>query len=208
MSPAVEDFAGVLDAMLTTIVGMAGVWIAWEALSTWKQQLRGTTKHQCALELGVAVRTLEHQFFEARSPMYEGWEFPTEYYQKPRNERTAEEEAKAWMHVYNNRWKEVWPHVKALADMRAKIGTILGDEVMVDAEALARCARQLQNWMQHDAAAKMAAFDERAYASEEFTREAHQHVTVMPERNDKYSREFLALRNKVLAHLNIPLALS
>lgn len=44
------------------------------ALSSWREQLRGTTKHDAALELATAAKTLRYHFFEARSPFYDASE--------------------------------------------------------------------------------------------------------------------------------------
>lgn len=180
------------------IAAISGAAVAWLALDTWKTQLKGTNRHQAATELGIAVRTLSIKFFEARVVMIEPFEFPGDYYELPQGtQRSNTEEADALLHVYKNRWLELWPHIKALADLRPKVGTVLGDDVLQASEELATTARQLWFWMEHAVAVRRAGEGVHQWTDQTFVAQIRPHVHT-PDESDAYSIEFIAKRQTVI----------
>lgn len=176
------------------------------ALTTWQRQLKGTAAHGIAARLATEVKALSYAFFESRSPLYEGWEFPPEYYAVTGRARTNDEEASAWEHVYTTRWKELWPRVLRLAKLRAKVGALLGDDVADAAETFARIAKQLKFWMEHDISQKRAGPEIVAHWDQNFAARVRQSVSLTDgTRNDAYSREFIVARDRVLSMLRIHL---
>lgn len=175
--------------------------VAIVALTTWQRQLKGTAVHKVAATLATEVKALSYAFFESRSPLYEGWEFPAEYHALPPGAaRTDAQEADAWAHVYLNRWKALWPRVLRIAKLRAKIGAILGDDVADKAEQLARIARQLKFWMEHDVSQKRAGPEIVAHWDQNFVQAVRRSVTLADgTRNDAYSQEFIQARESLLS---------
>jgi hypothetical protein len=114
--------------VLTLLIQFGVFCVAAVALETWRRQLQGTTKHSVALRIATEIKQLTYLFFESRSPLFEAWEFSDAYNAMPRQDRTPDDEADAWAHAYLNRWKQLWPQVRKVARLRAKVGAALGDE--------------------------------------------------------------------------------
>ena len=131
-----EWFAGV-GALITAAIAAA-------ALRSWRSQLQTTTKHAAANEIAAAASLMRYHFYDARNPLYTTDEWPSWYYEKPEQERSREDEAKAWAHIYNNRYsKHLGPQVVEIAKLRAKALVLLGDDIAKGMTDLAKQARWL-----------------------------------------------------------------
>lgn len=166
--------------------------MAGYALTTWRGQLRGSTKHAIAQETATAARALRYAFYGARSRMIDGWEFPQPFtgLSGAGNEQLGD----AYAHVYGNRFKELWPHVRALADLRARCGEGLSDDVAKEVENLAMKARTLQFFM-HEHVEQMRAGPEvvKMWTDQEFVKKVKSSVYADGDApDDQYSREFEA----------------
>ena len=194
-------FTITLKDFLTVLIQGGMFCVAIVALETWRRQLQGTTKHQVALEIATEVKALTYLFFEARSPWFEGWEFPDDYNLKPSRERTADDEVKAWEHVYNNRWKHLHPQILKVAQLRAKVGAVLGDNAADAAEKVARAAKKLEFWWGRDLEQKSAGADAvAARRDQNIVDEVRQSIVLADgTKNDKYSREFSSAADSLLA---------
>ena len=137
---------GLVADWLTVALSAVTLLLAYWALNAWRAQLHGTSRHAVAQEVSTTARALRYAYYDARSPLLEPWEFPEQSFWEL-NQLTEVEQADAYWHVYQNRLKEMWPQMKALADCRAKAG-ILGDPVADAVEELAKTGRRLSFYMQ------------------------------------------------------------
>jgi hypothetical protein len=196
---------GLLDWLtpdwLSALTSVATLVVAVLALGTWREQLRGTASHATALDLATEVRALRNKFFEARSPLFEAWEFPSSYYEAPLP-RSSHQEAEAWRHVYGNRWKELWPQILKLADMRPRVGAVLGDAVAHRTENLARKARELRFWMDHSIEIYRAGEGVAAWNDQAFVQRTRDSVVAGPDRDDTLSQEFTSIYNEIIEQLD------
>jgi hypothetical protein len=189
----IADWVAAMAAIGTLIVAI------WAARS-WREQLRGGSKHTVAQEVATAARALKYAFYGARSPLIEGWEFPESYWSRgPAARRTNTEEGEAYRHVYHRRMQELWPMIKAVADLRARAGVVLGEETAKDLEDLAKKARELDFFFQQDVEARRAGPEGvKQWTDQEFVKRVQQSVVVHDPPDDRFSKEFEALFETLL----------
>jgi hypothetical protein len=187
---------------VSAVVSAIGLFAALYGLGLWREQLRGTSKHATALEAATEARTLAILFFESRAPMYMAWEFPERYHNTPRDERTDEVEAEAWAHAHETRWKIVYEQILKVAQLRGKVGAVLGDKAAEEMEKLARKAKMLSWWMSEDVKIKRAGRATVAgWNSQDHVRQVPLHVSVTDTQDDAFSTEFNAILATLLAEL-------
>jgi hypothetical protein len=123
-----------------------GVGIAWSALDQWQSQLRGTTRHNVAVEIAVAAGRLRLHFYSARAPLVFASEFPMSYHGRTgkAHDATGDEAADAYAHVYSQRFAQLHPIVMEMVDLIGKAEVIVDKELAHAVEALARKALELQ----------------------------------------------------------------
>lgn len=139
-----HDFWGNVAEWVAGLGALITAAIAASALRSWRSQLRATTKHTAANEIAAAASLLRYHFYDARNPLYTTDEWPSWYYEKPEQERSREDEAKAWAHIYGNRYnKQLGPQVVEIAKLRAKALVLLGDDTAKAMTDLAKQARWL-----------------------------------------------------------------
>jgi hypothetical protein len=141
-SPGWTDCVTALGTAVTAIVAVY-------AAVTWQRNLRQATKHETAANVLEQARLFRYLFYDARNPLYQGGEFPPDYYAKSDRDRTNAEQARAWTFVFRNRWKLLEPQVLALAKLRARAGAVLGDNIAQAIEDLAKSGRELHLLMEH-----------------------------------------------------------
>lgn len=191
MSACAIDWGLIADWVAAlAAVGTLGVAI-WAARS-WREQLRGGSKHTVAQEVATAARALRYAFYGARSPLIEGWEFPESYWSRgPAARRSNTEEAEAYRHVYHRRIKELWPSIRAVADLRARAGAVLGEETAKDLENLAKKARELDFFFEQDVDARRAGPEGvKQWTDQGFVERVRQSVVVHDPPDDRFSKEF------------------
>jgi hypothetical protein len=136
---------GTVPDWLTFFAAAATALFAWKALSSWRRQLEGQTRHGVALEIASAARSLRYAFYDARSPLLLAAEFPESYRTRRMGERpTRDKEASEHAFVYQNRLKALWPYIRDCAKLRPKAGITFGDKCADALEALAKKARELE----------------------------------------------------------------
>jgi hypothetical protein len=123
-----------LAAATTAIVAVVG-------LSKWRQELHGKAHFDTARGLIRATYKLRDELRLCRSPFYLGQEFPPNY--DSLRERTREKEAKAWAHVYKNRWMPVWGAIQEFDAQSLEGEALWGRSVRSKTEALRACAHEL-----------------------------------------------------------------
>lgn len=187
-----------VSAIASVLTLLAAAW----GLNLWRSQLRGTTKHGVAIEAATAALDLSTAFFDARAPLYMAWEFPDEYNAMTPSNRTPHDEAKAWAHVYQNRWKPLHERLVAVARLRAKVGAVLSKEIADELEKLAHTAGKLNFWWGEDLDQRRAGRAVvRQWMDQEMVKATPDYVTVGPERDDKFSKEFHGVLDPLLEKL-------
>ncbi|ORT52207.1 hypothetical protein ST37_02415 [Vibrio sp. qd031] len=132
----IKDIA-LAGAAITTAI------VAYQGLKSWRRELEGKAEFEIARALVLATYKLRDSLKLVRSPWIHGHEFPDDY---PLNmsERTPDIEAKAFAHIYTNRWK---PVVEALQnfDVQSLEGEALWGSASRDkTNEMRQCARNLQ----------------------------------------------------------------
>lgn len=150
---------GSVPGWIEALAAVATAIIAGIALRTWRTPLRGTTRHNAAAEILEQARLFRYLFYDARNPIYWAGEFPPGYHEKSREDQAArrrldvdadvgsEIEADGFAYVFDARWKLLEPQILQLAQLRAKAGAVLSEDVAQAIDGLARKGRELHNYM-------------------------------------------------------------
>jgi hypothetical protein len=183
---------GLIADWVAAIAAAGTLGVAVWAARSWREQLRGGSKHTVAQEVATAARALRYAFYGARSPLIEGWEFPESYWSRgPTSRKSNTEEAEAYRHVYHRRIKELWPTIRAVADLRARAGAVLGEETAKDLENLAKKARELDFFFEQDVDARRAGPEGvKQWTDQGFVERVRQSVVVHDPPDDRFSKEF------------------
>jgi len=119
------------------LIAVAGIWVAWQGLSAWKEQLKGHVEHDTSRRLYRAVLKLRDAIGYVRNPAIWPSEF-TEAETKYPKEGTGTTSA-----VYRMRWEKM---IEALSDLQAEQleGEVLwGKEVIEKLKPMRACVTKL-----------------------------------------------------------------
>jgi hypothetical protein len=180
---------GNMAEWVTALAAVATAIIAGIALSAWRDQVRGTSRHQAASEIAEAALLMKYHFYDARSPFYGAWEFPPAYHSN--SNRTRDDEADGWAFVFQKRWDHLSPEILKLATLRAKAGAVLNDDCAVALGELASKARELSNFFgervgQYRAGPNIVA----QWTDQDWVKRVKKSVEKIPDESDPYTEEF------------------
>jgi hypothetical protein len=122
-------------AVTTAIVAVIG-------LSKWRKELEGRTGFDAARGLIKATYRLRDQVQICRSPFYSAHEFPADY-KGTLGGHSNEEETKAWVHIYKNRWDPVWNAIQEFDTQTLEAEALWGAGIRTKTDALRQCVREL-----------------------------------------------------------------
>jgi hypothetical protein len=175
----------------TTVAAFIAAGIAWVALKSWQDQMRGTSRHTAAAEALEAARLLKYHFYDARNMWWDASEFPPDYKTSSMPVSKTEEE-KAWRYVFNNRWKTLRRPILRVANLRAKAAALLSEDSADALEVLARKASELRGFFNHRLEQiKVGKNIVNTWPDQDWVRKVNESFEVNPpDRTDAYSREF------------------
>jgi hypothetical protein len=177
---------------LGTFAGLATAVAAVSALVTWRSHLRGVTKYRVAHKVLEEARLLRYFFYDARNPWIDPSELPPGYHNVVPNERTSAQEAEGYAYVYSHRYKTEHRQILVVARLRARAGTLFGEDLPKRMEELARTARSLTNFMREYVAQVRAGEAIAAqWPNQNWNQRVRESVTVDPDHHtDRFSLEF------------------
>jgi hypothetical protein len=140
MTPS-EWIAAVKDVLLGGAAVTTAV-VAVTGLKKWRQELEGKSQFDAARGLVKSTYKLRDQLQVCRSPFYSAHEFPTDY-KGGHGTNSAEEEARAWAHVYKNRWDSVWDAIQEFDSQTLEAEALWGASIRTKTEALRQCVREV-----------------------------------------------------------------
>lgn len=184
------NWADAMTAIGTAVTAIVAIYAA----ATWQRNMREATRHETAANVLEQARLFRYLFYDARNPLYLEGEFPADYHSVPSEQRNDALKARAWAHVYENRWKLLEPQMLKLATVRARAGAVLGDDVAEAIEQLAKKGRQLQGYFQNRVE-QIREGDELValYPDQNWVKRVKRSVRANVEpatRDDDYSKEF------------------
>ncbi len=127
----VKDIIGVL-------LPLAGVWIAWQGLDTWRRQIKGTDKYKVASELLLEVYRVREGIGVVRSPFVQFRPTDDENVSKEMNEFYG------YVETMERRWKEVSEPMVQLSLLALKAEVHLSKNIKIEVDKLMRLVRELQ----------------------------------------------------------------
>jgi len=118
------ESASIIKDVIVSIAAIVTASIAVFGITSWRRELRGKSDFDAARRLMKSTYMLRDSITAARDPLISGYEFPEGYDGDAFGNATAEDKAKAYFHVFNNRWK---PIIEALQEF---------DTATLEAEAI------------------------------------------------------------------------
>jgi hypothetical protein len=165
--------------------------IAGMALYSWRDQMRGTSRHAAAAEIAEAAQLIRYHFYGARNAFIDISEFPRGYSSQTNPSNSAK--ADAYAHVFNNRYSLLGEQIVRLATLRAKAGALLSEESAAALEELARKGRELHNFYQERVEQlRVGPGTVSQWPDQNWVKRVKESVEVYPEHTDAYSLEFEA----------------
>lgn len=140
MSPT-EWVTTVKDVLLGAAAATTAI-VAIIGLDKWRKELEGKTGFEAARGLIKATYKLRNQLQICRSPLYSALEFPADY-KGGLGCLSKEEETKAWVHIYKNRWDPVWIAIQDFDTQTLEAEALWGTGIRTKTDALRQCVREL-----------------------------------------------------------------
>ena len=125
-----------LAAAITAVVAVLG-------LRKWRQELEGKARFKVARNLIRATYRLRDELRNCRNPFYSAYEFPEDYKGGLGAQHSAEEETRAWIHIYKNRWAPVWTALQEFDSHTLEAEALWGSAIRARTDALRKCVREL-----------------------------------------------------------------
>lgn len=197
----------VIASWLSAVTGVGTLVVALVALNTWKAQLHGTTRHDVANQIATAARSLRYAFYDARSAMIVGWEWPGWASEGPRaGERYGDQIANEYRHVYTNRTRELFAFVRACLDLRARAWAVFGEECAISLENLARKAREFE-FIAEEFVEQIRVGPKivNSWNDQEWVARVKGSIGVTSSRDDPYSLEFEAAFHRLHDKISVDL---
>jgi hypothetical protein len=166
--------------------------IAGMALYSWRDQMRGASRHVAAAEIAEAARLMKYHFYDARNAFFDIAEFPPTYRTQP-SPRSNADEFTGWAHVFENRYSLLSAQIMRLANLRAKAGALLSEESAEALEAVARKGRELHGFFQERLEQiRVGPNIVSQWPDQNWVKRVKESFEVYPEHADAYSLEFEA----------------
>ncbi len=125
-----------LAAITTAIVAVLG-------LRKWRQELEGKAHFEAARNLIRSTYRLRDAIRTCRNPFYSAHEFPEGYKGAMGARITDDEEARAWAHIYKNRWTPVWGALQEYDANTLEAEALWGSDIRTKTDSLRQRLREL-----------------------------------------------------------------
>jgi len=138
------DLSQIIAAGRDVLVASAAVASAVAAirgLNKWQQELRGKADFEVARALIRSTYKLRNELANFRSMVIWAHEFPPEYHAN--KAPSASDEANAFAHVYDNRWKPVMQALQEFDAQMFEAEALWGGTAREKAERVRQCVRRL-----------------------------------------------------------------
>lgn len=138
------DWPLTITAIKDVLLGAAAVTTASVAvvgLKRWRHELRGKAEFEAARALARATYKLRDELAACRSPFVHAYEFPPLYSSSAN--RTAQQEAEGWAHVYKTRWEPVWSAIQDFDAQALEAEALWGTAARDKTQALRSCVKEL-----------------------------------------------------------------
>lgn len=177
---SVPDFIAVIKDALIGLAAATTAVVAVLGLYSWRRELTGRTEFETARHLMNATYKLREEVASSRAPFVSAGEFPEDY--RGPAEASSQEEARAWSHIYRNRWAPIRTALEELDSRALEAEALWGHEIKEKTDELRQCIVELRVAMD-------AIVDDKAEGGENFKQDREfgrrMRSTVHASRNDQ-----------------------
>lgn len=117
-----------LAEIITAIAAIAGAITAAIGVNTWRSELKGRAEFDAARGLMRSVYKARQCIASVRLPLILSHEFPSEY-KDASPDRTVEQEANGYAHVFKVRWEPLSPTIEEIELNMIEAEILLGKDV-------------------------------------------------------------------------------
>lgn len=124
--------------IIVKLIPLAGVWIAWQGLDTWRRQIKGTDKYKIASELLLEVYRVREGIGIVRTPLVQF---------RPTDDKNVSKEMNefyGYVEAMERRWKELLEPVARLSLIALKAEVHLNKDIKEKVDELMKLVRELQ----------------------------------------------------------------
>lgn len=176
---AIKDIFLAFAGVITAIVAVRG-------LNRWRLELDGKAKFEAARNLIRATYRLRDELKRCREPFISGSEFPDNY--SP-IDASPQERAKAYAHVYQNRWEPVSNGIQEFDTHTLEAEALWGKEARTRTDLLRQCVEELNTAIRTKVSLEMS--DNRS-VDRELLREINSKVTTLSGKQNELSKKIEA----------------
>jgi len=133
---ALSDLALAVAALITAGTAVLG-------LRSWRREVHGRARFEAARGLARATYALRNELERVRSPFISATEFPEGYFSRA-STATADENAKAYSHLFARRWEPLWQALKDFDAQTLEAEVFWGQQARTASDSLIRAVTQLQ----------------------------------------------------------------
>jgi len=137
------DSFSIIKDVIVSIAAIVTASIAVFGITSWRRELKGKSDFDAARRLMKSTYMLRDSISAARDPLISGYEFPEDY-EGALGETTAEDKAKAYFHVFNNRWKPIIEALQEFDTAALEAEAIWGAEIKVKTNTFRKTLNKLQ----------------------------------------------------------------
>jgi len=205
MDPYMMELVSIAKEFIVSIAAATTAIVAVLGLRSWRRELHGRTQFEIARQLIRATYRVRDELRYCRTPLIQGTEFPKDC---PAADKGVilEQEAKAWAHIYLNRWEPVRDALRELDAQLLEAEALWGSDIRKAGDTLRQCARELQVAME-------AIIDDKEVGGENFksdrdfayTMRSTAHASVKDQDNEltnKIQDAVSSIENLVRPHLH------
>lgn len=138
------ELSGIITDLVLSLAAGITAYVACKGIGAWQRELGGRATFEVARMLMKATYLLRDEVGYCRSPFISSGEFPTEYNEKAIDERTSEDEGKAYTHVYSQRWETVGRALREFDIALLEAEALWGEDIKTKGKELRQCVRHLQ----------------------------------------------------------------
>lgn len=139
--PIIEIITAIKDLSLT-VAGVVTAVVAIRGLRNWNRELKGKAAFEVARGLAKATYRLRDEIRMCRSPLLTAREFPEGYGELSRN-KTPENEAQAYAHIFTNRWNSVFASLQEFDTQTLEAEALWNNSIREKTDALRKLVRKL-----------------------------------------------------------------
>ncbi|MEW8291974.1 MAG: hypothetical protein AB2672_15750 [Candidatus Thiodiazotropha endolucinida] len=181
-----DEIVSIIKDLCIAGAAVTTAYVAWRGVESWRSELKGRADFEIARNFMKSTYQLRDAIETCRSPWVSLTEFPEGYMSK--SNPTADEKGEAELHVYSNRWKEIYTCIQQFDTVSIEAEALWGKQINSKGSVLRKCVGELKTAI--DAVIRNAYSEGRDFESEkEYGKEMEHIVKNTDSENNQFTKK-------------------